>query len=285
MWSPRQRGNCARRAAQPHFGQRLGTIPRGVVPSSLLFVLTLTATANAEKGILILNVTDTKDVVIAGVEIGPEGDGSTGRTDGKGKARIKLAPQTQPGHRVTLRVFSSPAQRDLVFISPWDRTAQVPPFENESNNYLPIILADRADRDLLRTPEALRAIASNINRANSSQTPSGTAAPSETAEERRQRALNEVARNYGFSASDVDAAIREWGKKTRDPYDAGLAALYERDYPAATKQLSDSFEIRRREEARVQAQAAQATRATADAAYFLGESLHAQGRYACPPRG
>src|SRR5439155_11197535 len=133
-----------------------------------------------------------------GVRISTEGDGSTGpATDPAGKTRIRLAPQTQPGHRVTLQVVASPAQRDLVFISPWDRTAQVPPFENESNNYLPTILADRADRDLLSTPLALRAIASNINRANSPPTPSSSTASSETEEERRQHALNEVARNYG----------------------------------------------------------------------------------------
>ena len=246
----------------------------------ILLLVTPSLVAHAEKGILVLHVRDAKDQPIAAVQIATEGDGATGPpTDRAGKTRIQLAPQTQPGHRVTLQIVASPQKRDLVFLSPWDRTAQVPPFENESNNYVPTVLADRANRDLLTSDLALRAITSNINRANAPQVPSSTASSAETEEERRQRALTEVARSYGFSATEVDAAIREWGKKVRDPYDAGLAALYERDYPTAAKQLSDSFEIRKKEEARTQAQAARATEAAADAAFFLGQSLYAQGQY------
>jgi len=103
MRSSQQRGNRARHSARAPFDRRSGTVPRAVVAASLLFILKLTATAHAEKGILILNVKDTKDRPIAGVRISTEGDGATGPpTDPAGKTRIRLAPQTQPGHRVTL---------------------------------------------------------------------------------------------------------------------------------------------------------------------------------------
>src|SRR5262245_7648627 len=58
--------------------------------------------AQAEKGILVVHVRDPKDRPISGVQIATEGDGATGAaTDGAGKTRIRLAPQTQAGHRVT----------------------------------------------------------------------------------------------------------------------------------------------------------------------------------------
>jgi hypothetical protein len=93
--------------------RRRPAIHRVVVGWSLLFVLGLTATADAEKGVLILHVKDTSGRPIAGVRISTEGDGSIGPpTDRAGKTRIRLAPQTQPGHQVTLQVVASPPQRD-----------------------------------------------------------------------------------------------------------------------------------------------------------------------------
>src|SRR5215470_2509243 len=132
MWYSRPRTHRDKRFTSERLSQRRSAI-RAAVGFSLLYVFTTAAVAYAEKGVLILNVKDTKDQPIGEVKISTEGDGSTGPpTDKAGKTRIRLAPQTQPGHRVTLQIVGSPAQRDLVFISPWDRTAQVPPFENES---------------------------------------------------------------------------------------------------------------------------------------------------------
>jgi tetratricopeptide (TPR) repeat protein len=235
--------------------------------------------AGAEQGILVVHVRDVKDRPLAGVEIATEGDGGKGTSDPVGKVRIRLAPQTLPGQRVTLQIVTAPGKRDLVFISPWDRITQVPPFDNESNNYVPTVVADRADQDLLRDSRAARAMAANINKANTPQGIGGARGGGETEDERRQRSLREVAQYYGFAAADVDAAIREWGRKTTDPYEVGLAALYERDYPRAAKQLSDSLEMRKKEEAKAQQAAEQAQAKTADAAFFLGQAMYEQGRY------
>jgi hypothetical protein len=152
----------------------------------LLFV----GPAAAEKSVLVLHVRDVKDRPIAGVVIAPEGDGAAGpATDAAGRTRVRLAPQTLPGHHVTLQIVTAPAKRDLVFISPWDRIVQVPPWENESNNYVPTVLADRADRQVLLDPRGVKAMAASINRANAPQAVVGSPSSSESEEARRERSL------------------------------------------------------------------------------------------------
>ncbi|MEK7409578.1 MAG: hypothetical protein AAB225_31310, partial [Acidobacteriota bacterium] len=85
----------------------------------------------AEQGVLVLHVKDPRERPLPGVVLATEGDGSTGPpTDRAGKTRIRLAPATRPGARVSLQIVGAP--KDLVFLSPWDARATVPPFENES---------------------------------------------------------------------------------------------------------------------------------------------------------
>ncbi len=50
--------------------------------------------------------------------------------------------------------------------------------------------------------------------------------------------------NTAFNQFEVDKAIRAWGSKVTDPYDFGLAALYEKNYAEASKQLASSLDIR-----------------------------------------
>ena len=35
-----------------------------------------------------------------------------------------------------------------------------------------------------------------------------------------------MAKQYGLTAEDIDAAIRAWGAKATDPYEVGMEALY-----------------------------------------------------------
>lgn len=60
--------------------------------------------------------------------------------------------------------------------------------------------------------------------------------------------------------------------QTSDPYEAGLAALYQRNFPQASAQLAES--LRQREE-----KLAANEKAVADAACFLGRSLRQEGKY------
>jgi hypothetical protein len=46
---------------------------------------------------------------------------------------------------------------------------------------------------------------------------------------------------FGLGPEDLDKAISAWSSKSTDPYDAGLAALYERNYSKATADLQDSL--------------------------------------------
>ena len=84
--------------------------------------------------------------------------------------------------------------------------------------------------------------------------------------------LEKVAKLYGLKAEELDAAIRNWGAKATDPYEIGLAALFERNYPRATGQLQEA--LRAREEKLANDQSA-----AADAAFFLGFSLASEGKY------
>ena len=124
----------------------------------LLSVVLCSAVTWAEQGILVLHVKDPQGKPTAGVRLATEGDGSTSPpTDRAGKTRLRLAPQTRAGTWVTLQVIRAP--RDLVFVSPWNQRAIVPPFENETDNYVPITLAGRGDRTMLESGAALMAMA------------------------------------------------------------------------------------------------------------------------------
>ena len=233
--------------------------------------LLLALSTHAEQGFLVVHAKNPSERPLANVRIGAEGDGGDALTDTNGKARIKLAPQTRASGRVTLTILKAP--RDLVFISPWDRRATVPPFENESENYVSVVLAERGDRAMLENGKALLALAASINKSIAPQPPSRPGAfPEKSAEDRSREALEEVARQFGLAPGDIDKAIRTWGEKTGDPYEKGLAALYEKDYPLATSQLTDS--LRRREERLKEDQSS-----VADAAFFLGRALYGQGKY------
>ncbi len=98
----------------------------------------------------------------------------------------------------------------------------------------------------------------------------------ERSQERRQagrtrripKRTSKLSPNNSASAPKIwTRPSRAWGAKTTDPYDAGLAALYERNYSKATADLQDS--LKQREE-----KLASDQKAVADAAFFLGESLY-----------
>ena len=220
----------------------------------------------AEKGYVVIHVSDIHERPIAGVELATDGASESGITDRFGRARIKLSPQVKANDWLALQIVRSPAGKDLVFISPWDAHAQVPPYDNETVNFLPLVLADRGDKALLENGNALTAIAAQINKANSAKPK--TPDP----EQERRQALATIAKAFGLAPEEVDKAIRAWGERTSDPYEKGLAALYENNYPLASKELSESLEMREQELAKAQG-------AAADAAFFLGKSRYGEGKY------
>jgi hypothetical protein len=224
----------------------------------------------AEKSVLVVHVADIYGQPVVAVELAAQGSSESGKTDRFGRTRIKLGPQLKVNDWIALQIVHSPAGKDLVFISPWDAHAQVPPFDNETVNFLPVVMATRGDRALLENGKALTAIASQIAKANS------PTANKEDPELRRREALETVARAFGLAPEELDKAIRAWGEKTTDPYEKGLADFYKANYQLASQELSQSLEIREKDLARVQS-------AVADAAFFSGSPSLRRGSIVSRP--
>jgi len=276
----------------------------------LLIILTSLCLARpiawAETGILVVHVKDVQRHPVAGLEIAVEGDGGSAVTDSRGKARIRLAPQTKEKSLVSLQIVKSPSGQDLVMVSPWDYRAPVPSFENESENFVEVVVVQRGDRAALENGTVLRAAVSQINKANvptsvgnqesvvrtsNDSTPPDSVRASGspkaysvflndsitlTDQVRAKDNLEPVAKQYGLQPEELDKAIQAWGARTTDTYEAGLAALYTRNYDKATTDLQHS--LKQREEKLAADQAAD-QKAVADAAFFLGSSLYEQGKY------
>jgi len=169
-------------------------------------------TAQAETGILWVKVLNLKNTPVRKVGVGTEGPGSSALTDDRGLARIRLAPQTKPGTWVTLEVSGG----NYAFVSPWNRKVLIPPFENESENFVTVYLTARGDREALESGKLAVALAAKFNAALKPKLKD-----ERTTEEERKAALVEVARSFGLTPEEVDRAIREWGKRAVDPYDKG----------------------------------------------------------------
>jgi hypothetical protein len=171
----------------------------------------------AEQGILVVHVKDARGQPIAGLEIGTEGDGSAAITLKGGIARITLAKQTKAGSWVSLQVLTSPKGRDLVMISPWDGRALVPPFENESDNFVPVVVIERGDRAALENGTVLISLAKTIL--------AQAKAPSQN-QNSRAKALDDVSSRVGLSAPELDMAIRSWDTHTEDPEEKSVLLDY-----------------------------------------------------------
>ena len=216
---------------------------------------------------LVVHVEDVQRRPISGVQIGVEGDGGSSITGDDGKARIPLAKQTKEKSWVFLQILRSPPRKDFVMVSPWDYRAVIPSFENESENFVEVVVVRRRDRAALESGTVLAAATAQINKANAPKT-----ADKQASQEDPKSSLTAVAKQYGLDPGDLDRAIRSWGEKTTDPYEAGLAALYGRNYPEATRKLSESLDLKKKGVEKAQGQAA-------DAAVFLGQALYEEGRY------
>ena len=90
---------------------------------------------SAETGILALYVSDTQGRPVSGIELTVKGDGGSDKSAKDGKARIRLAKDTQPMSFVTFAI-TSPSKWAL--ISPWDERVVVPSFQNQSQNYVQV---------------------------------------------------------------------------------------------------------------------------------------------------
>jgi len=142
----------------------------------------------AEQGILVVHIEDLRGRPIAGVRLRAGADSSISSPDSVGAARIRLAVKTKPGDVVMLEVLAIPRNKDLVMISPWDKWVHVPPFENESKNFVPVVLVEWGDKACLENPACIRAATAQINKGNAPKS-----AGERNGEEQRKQALATVA--------------------------------------------------------------------------------------------
>jgi tetratricopeptide (TPR) repeat protein len=206
---------------------------------------------------------DIKDKTVKGIRfIVLNNKAVSAPTIGDGITKILIPADYASGKNIEIQIHQT--DEDWVFISPWDDWITVP----ESGGYCKIILARHGDREALVNGDAVRAMTAGIlAKFNEQATTEQT-----ITEELRRKVLQEQAKRFGFSPKEIDRAIREFSKKAKDPYDVGITALYERNYPQATKKLTESLQFREKKEAEVRED-------VADAAYFLGQSLYEQDRY------
>src|SRR5271157_5063378 len=228
----------------------------------------------SETGKLLVLVQDLQKQPVKGVQIGIEGAGGTGTTGDDGKALLPLTKDTNENDWVSLQILHSPPGKNLVMVSPYDNHTLVPPFKNKAENFVRVVVIERGNLAVLQNPTALRAFAERINKANAPKSADKQAAP-----ENPKANLEAVAKQFGLSPDDLDKAIKAWGAKTTDPYDAGLAALYTRNYDKATTDLQTSLSQREEKLASDQMAVAADQKQVADAAFFLGSSLYQQGKY------
>jgi tetratricopeptide (TPR) repeat protein len=223
----------------------------------------------AEDSILIIHAEDAEDEPVKGVVFSNKGDGTqSAPTDRAGTTRLALPKAAYPNDWIHLQVLKgTEGSNNWIFLSPWDGRVAVPPFDNKPDRFVLVVVAQKFDKRLLANPVALRAMTATANSELAPKTAGET-----ITEEQRRAVLVEVAKSYGLGADEIDKAIRAWGAKSKDPYEIGLTALYARNYPLATEQLSKSLEIKESELEQKKAE-------VADSAFFLGQSLYAQGRY------
>lgn len=226
--------------------------------------------ALAEDSVLVVRVTYLDKKPLARIRIGTSGDGSIETTDVGGRARIHLAPGVKVGQEIALQVLpSGHPEESWVFISPWDRRVSVPPFDND--RVVEVVLAKRADRDaLLSNSDGRKAIEQSILTKLSEL----QQARSEVTAGQRKTVLEAQAAEYGLKPDEVDAAIRVAAQKAAmEPFERGLAALYEKNYPLASQNLAQARASTEEELMQTQQKLTQLQKRLAEQAFFLGQSL------------
>ncbi len=252
----------------------VSSILRLAILAFAFFTGSLCDSARAERGYVVVQVEDAQGHPVRHLEIGVKGYGSSQLTGDDGKAKLRVGSAIRENDHLTLIILHSPPGRDFVMVSPWSNQERVPPFEDKPDNYIPVVVVQRGDRAALENNIGLASLTEQITKTIATKM-SGQPSASEQGES----ALNTVARIYGQDPDELDRRIRAWGERTEDPYQLGLAKLYERKFADATKELGNSLKIRKDDLQKAHVDVARATRAVESAAFFLGISLYEEGKY------
>jgi hypothetical protein len=182
-------------------------------------VLLMTAgviASTREDGVLVLSVTDPASRPVSNVTIATRGDGGTGTSDPTGRARLRLAPQTKPNSTVSL-LLVPPTK--YVMVVPWQSRARVPPFENESDNYVDVVVCAPPCRDLLKTLQLSAAVAGRVNAIGTSDSTKELTAA-------RRKGLERVAMDLSLEPAALAGAIEKLAAAD-NAYARGQARLFQ----------------------------------------------------------
>ena len=125
----------------------------------LILIFLLVICALAEEGVLVVILTDIGEHPFPGARISATGvAGSPQAADQNGKVRLKLAPGTKPNSWVKLLIANPPNGIDLAFVSPPDGRVRVPSFDNEQDNYDPVVIVKRGEKAMLESGAGMLAI-------------------------------------------------------------------------------------------------------------------------------
>ena len=86
--------------------------------------------------------------------------------------------------------------------------------EDEAKNFVEVVVVQRGEGAGLESGTVLKALASQINKANSPKSADKQAEPPDP-----KANLEAVAKQYGYASAELDKAIRAWGATATDPYD------------------------------------------------------------------
>ncbi len=180
----------------------------------------------------------------------------------QGRATIALPTNTRPDDTVRLRLVKrSPQSPEWFFISPPDGLVTVP-YDSRAANAVPIVVARKRDSRLLKDDKVVKGI---VEKTLKAVTPMLN---EQVSTHEFDQALEMQAKAFGVTREQIIQAISEWKMRVKDPYQQGLAALFDRKYAEATSLLTESYEMRKK-----------AVAEFADAAFYLGQSLYGLGKY------
>jgi hypothetical protein len=150
----------------------------------------------------------------------------------------------------------------LMISSPfWERFhPQVVTLPSQAPSEISTVIRQRGEKQILSDGKAIETMTAQVLKEENPKH------GRQTTDEGRQLMLSMQAKAMGLTPEDVDRVIREWGRQTKGPYQQGLAALYEKNFQAATKLLTQTYEKRKE-------LSQEAGTDLADAAFFLGQSL------------
>src|ERR1700730_8859249 len=227
----------------------------------VLVVTSSIGIAAAQTRKVVVRVLDGGSRPVRGVRLRQRSNGIlSAPSDQKGITWINVSAEVKPGQSIGIEIVGSGPQK-WILVSPSDDNITVRSFDSSEESVTPIVVINRNDPNILISGRVLYASARRMVR---------QLKPEEAARflssRQRQAALEAEARRLGVRPSDLSKALTLWAEKAKDPYEKGIAYLYQERFPEASELLRKSFDLRSGE--------------TFDVARNLGFSLFNEGYYA-----